>query len=294
MFSINGKLKYCLLVILSGLIFGGCNVINPAEPTPTYVHVDSFLFQNTSLPLGITSSHQINSVWAYYNNTPIGVFDLPATIPVITGGQGQLALYPGIAVDGQNNFLSKYPFYKPDTFTLVPQPGNVINCLPKTSYYPDAVFNVFSNANNLQLGIPNFKLASGSSGMGVTTLDSLEFDGHATGIITLNAATNDTMSEDSSVLNYPIPQNVDAYIEFDYKNSAPFSVGLRPNFDNFVQTVYLNGAYPSDHWQKFYLAVKDFAAQYKGNTYQVFIKAYLLAGQASGKVLITNVQLVHY
>ena len=50
-------------------------------------------------------------MWAYYNNNPIGAFDLPCTIPVVTtGASGTLELAPGIAMNGQNDLLAAYPF----------------------------------------------------------------------------------------------------------------------------------------------------------------------------------------
>src|SRR5690348_12276879 len=73
----------CILLVLLGMSMQNCNTINPRETTPTYIHIDSFRTKPGF-------SHKITAVWVYYNNSPVGVFDLPATIPVMASGTGKL------------------------------------------------------------------------------------------------------------------------------------------------------------------------------------------------------------
>ena len=285
MSGIKIKLKYLLLVVILGVAMHGCNVINPSEPVPTYIHIDSFRWDSAAATHGLARTYQVNTVWVYYNNNPIGEFDLPATFPVITNGTGQLSFYPGITVDGQNNFNTKYPFYVSDTLTLAPQPGKKITYNPKTSFYSDIKDTVLSNFE-FQTG---FSLCSGSVPL------SLDPSSPLTGVINLNAATNDTLSEDSSRINFPIPLNTQAYIELDYKNTVPFYLGMRATVGGVLTTkLYLAGIAPSDHWQKFYFAVADFAGQYKADYYQLYIKSSLDPGVASGQVLLKNIQFIHF
>src|ERR1700761_424190 len=99
----NKKLRYKLdkpffivrivqlfILIVSVFSISGCNVINPKEAVPTYIHVDSFRFTPANYELQGASTHDIRTVFAFYNNNPIGVFDLPATFPVIATGTGKL------------------------------------------------------------------------------------------------------------------------------------------------------------------------------------------------------------
>ena len=276
--SINFTIRYILLLFFVGCIGVGCNKESEKAPVPTYVHVDSFTFTNN--PLG-TSSHRITAVWAYYNNSPVGVFDLPATFPVITDGdKGRLTLVPAIPMDGLNNFLTKYPFYKSDTSTLVSQPGKTINYTPVTGYYASVKFKKIADFN----GITGFKLYSGSVPFVVD---------NATGSITLNRP-NDTLSEDSSMVNFSLTLGQDAYIELDYKNTIPFYLGLQANLSGFSQKVYLSGVNPVDNWRKFYLSLKDFEGQYQASNYTLYIKTYLGSDQTTGKVLLDNIQLVYF
>ncbi len=285
-------LKYFPVILLLGCLGQSCNVKNPKEPTPTYIHVDSFTFTNNKNITGLSLSHQIAAVTAYYNNNPVGTFDLPATFPVITNGTGKLSLYPVILLDGFNNFLAPYPFYAPDTFTFSEQPGVIINRIPKTHYFD-------STKHYLNC---NFDLASiyfspiNSTVPILTSFDKPDiFEGNGAGKISLSLP-NDTLSECISFSTFNIPAGVDAFIELNYKCTVPFYLGLKSSLNNSTTYYqrYLSGVYPSDHWQKFYLSIKDFAAQYTGDYYTLYIKAVLPAGTASGTVLLDNIQFVYF
>ena len=293
MSGIKVTLKYILLLLVTGCIVHGCNVINPAEPTPTYIHIDSFEWDNAVPDHGLSHTHQISTVWVYYNNNPVGEFDLPVTFPVITSGStpGQLSFYPGINVSGQNNFLTKYPFYQPDTsLRLTPQPGKTINYTPKTSYYSNVTdivlsdFQFTSNLNPASTGYPPFQLIS-DPGMGKC------------GWVHLNKAINDTFFEDTCLTQFPINYlgNTPTYIEISYKSTVPIFLGMKSGYQNTIFFgEYLNAIAPSATWKKFYFAISDFAAQYKGDEYKFFLKAGLDPGVDSGDVYLANIQLVHF
>ncbi len=275
------SLQYCLFILLFGWIGQGCNIINPHEQVPTYIHVDSFTFVKDSVNSSLSTTHQINSVWAYYNNSPVGVFDLPATFPIPAVGNGKLTLYPGIALDGLNSFLTTYPFYYGDTGAIVAQPGKIINYVPKTGYY--------KAAKNVQITQGNFTGFLPLTGATALTYDAGVYT------ITLNQP-NDTLSEISSAKTYALAIGADEYLEFDYKNTVPFYVGVQANLvgSGYVEKIYLSGINPSDHWQKFYLSLKDFVAQYKADSYTIYIKAGLDPGQSSGKVYLNRIQILYF
>ena len=113
------------MLILS-LFWLSCNT-NLNKQAPTYIHIDSFKFVANPAIKSLTLSHQINIAWVYYNNNPVGVFDLPAIIPVLANGTGVLSVVPAIIIDGQNNLTGQYPFYQTDTFTFTSQPGKIIS-----------------------------------------------------------------------------------------------------------------------------------------------------------------------
>jgi hypothetical protein len=280
------KLYFFISVVL---FIQGCNVVNPPEATPTYIHIDSFQLSPDSVR-GTTSSNDINTVWVYFDQRLVGAFDLPCTVPIINKTGGVVSLQAGIAVGGLTNFQVSYPFYRPDTFSLSPAPGKVVVRKPTVALYQNAVVYTVSN---FDIGSTNFSSVYGGLSIGLTSIDSERFNGNSSGVIRLRAP-NDTTTEDVCVIPFEIPINRDAYLELNYKCDVPFYVGMRSNVSGANIMTYLSGIYPSNKWRKFYLSLKDFVAQYPGDNYSLFIKATLPAGSTKGKVLLDDIQVVHY
>src|ERR1043165_596911 len=103
--------SFLIIVLLACVGSWGCNMINPDERIPTYIHIDSFKFINDNPGLTGSSSHDIKSVWAFIDGQTVGVFDLPATIPVLLDKTGELKLAPGIDNQGLTTYQELYPFY---------------------------------------------------------------------------------------------------------------------------------------------------------------------------------------
>ena len=289
MLHIYTRLKQLVFLFCCGLLSQGCNVINPTETVPTYIRIDSLHFKGNPIWPNLPVSSQITNVSVYYNNHSIGNFDLPATIPVMATGYGTLEVSAGINIDGLNNLTAVYPFYQVDTLGFSAQPGKVIKYTPVTSFYNDIKPYPISNFSGNTL----FALFAGNRTM--TTInypDPMAFEG-GTGSIQLSAVGDSSV--DSTIKSFPIPAGA-AYIEFNYKSTVPFYVGLQSNLGNVISSTpyFLGGVSPSDHWQKFYLAVQDYAAQFKGDSYNFYIKAVLDTGQTSGRLLIDNIYLITF
>lgn len=219
-----------------------------------------------------------------YNDQPLGVFDLPATMPVLATGNGKLTLKPGIAVDGFNNFMTAYPFLASDTFTITAAPDSTISYTPLTGYYTACQVQKIATFDTTTT--KEFYLAGGTTGITIN---------HATQTGEINLTQADTLSEDSSAISFALPLGKDAYIELDYRSDIPLYIGLRADLAGVLSMhYYLAGINPSDHWQRFYIALKDFEAQYQATSYNLFIKATLPSGRQTGKVELDNIRLVYF
>jgi len=283
MYNFYRRLKglFILLAILSCGI--GCNIINPSEQVPTYIHIDSFQMTGGA-------SHDIQCVWVYYNNNPVGSFDLPCTIPVITSGtSGTLQLAPGILVNGRNERPLAYPFYKLHTEELTTQPGKVITINPITSYFDSVRFTTISD---FESGITKFAKWGGTTDLVAVTADSLTYEGNGSGAIFLNSAADSSI--DSTAAPFVVRQGA-AFIEFDYKTTTPFAMGMQANLGTLYTSsiTYLAGILPNNRWQKFYLNVTGFVTNYPADNYNLYIKA-ALQEQTSGVLLIDNIKLVTF
>ena len=282
--KLYSRLLLLTSVSIALFVLWGCNAINPKEKIPTYVHIDSFIFEGNT-------SHEIKHIWVYYNNNPVGAFDLPATIPIITSGAtGSLEIAPGISINGRNERPLTYPFYKIDVSTLNEQPGKIVYYTPKTKYFDSVKFRTISE---FEAGITKFSRWGGTTNIIGVTADSLTYEGTGSGAVFLVSAADSSI--DSTTTPFVIKPGA-AFIEFDYNTTVPFILGIQANLGSLYSSNinYLAGVLPNTGWKKFYLNLSGFVNQYPADNYHLYIKTSMPAGQTNGRMLIDNVKLVTF
>lgn len=270
-------------ITLISVLATRCNIINPKEKVPTYVRIDSFSFETPDL-------YDIRYAWVYYNNNPIGAFDLPATVPVMASGTGEIKVLPGIPINGRGERPVAYPFYKGYSTTLTESPGQIVTLSPTTRYFDSTKFSVISE---FEAGITKFSKVSGTTTIISVSDPSLVFQGTGTGAVFLNSASDSTV--DSTRSSFKVGLSA-AFIEFDYKSSVNAVFGMKGVLGGVVTTDVeaIAGVLPNTKWSKFYLNITSFVNKYQGGDYYLFIKTNVPAGQKDGQLLIDNIKLVTF
>lgn len=274
-------LKFALLLILFPLLYG-CEMINPDEQIPTYIRIDSFQFQPT--PNTGTSSHHITSVWVYHNNQTVGVFDLPAVVPVYAAEQGEIMVMPGIAYSGLNGVQVPYPYYLFDTMAFLPAPGRDIVFTPVTRYMTDSLLEILHE--DFEFG-SSFVHYTGDTMRRVND-PSLVFEGSWSGQF-LQTGTDFT----EAIMSVPFTVNsMEAFVEINYKSSIHFEVGIQssdPGGSLFIN--YLYGFRPQQEWHKIYVGLQEFLSTYPNKQYRLVLKATPNNTQG-GFVLVDNIKVI--
>lgn len=288
------KLIFLSVIGLICVCISGCNIINPSEPVPTYIRIDSFRLLQTDPSKTGSISQKITSAWVYYDNQAVGVFDIPGTIPVIASKAGQLQIRPGVTLGGIKSYETTYPFYTFDTFSISPMPGKVINHTPEVRYVADAKFsyienfdlgNTFTKVNNALLTDTSIVRVDKS-----TNPDKV-FEGSGAGYIYLNSthSTSENINNDG----FPITQG-EVFLEINYKCDVAFEIGLQTTISGNIIYEYIAGMKPSNEWKKLYINIHDFVGNNKGSLYRTMIKTKLPDGQTTGYVLMDNIKVVCY
>ncbi len=283
-----------LLLITPVLLFvSACNVINKAEPVPTYVKIDSVILDIDNPSEQGSAAHNITSVWMYYNNSPVGIFDLPCYVPVITeGDKGTLSVIPGITLNGLVDLQPQYSFYTFDTITLVTQPGGTVNYTPVTRYTEAAKFPYIEDFEVGNSFIPFTPELSDDTTIHRINDKSLVFEGGGSGYISLS--TEFPYSESVSNAGFPIAAG-EAYVEINYKCNVPFEVGMYNTLSSGIDVYeYIMGVKGTDTWKKIYIDLATYSGKNPGKNYKLMIKASLPDGSSSGYVLLDNIKVVTY
>ena len=262
---------------------------------PSYIKIDTLILKSEAAQG--SASHKITDVWVFSKSGLIGVYELPADIPILEKGNTDLSIYAGIKLNGITATRVEYPFYKPVSITPELVNDSVIN-LSKINieYVSDCNFAWLEDFEN-----DNFSFRTTSNGKVLLqrTTESSE-------IFSLPGETNKssvkaTLTNDSVYLEYasyeayklPTDGERKTFLELNYKNNAEFAVGLLVNGTSVEQrpVVIVN---PSEKWNKIYINLTYALNQSSdANNFRVYIKMVKPEDVEKAYLYLDNIKLIH-
>lgn len=288
------RAKIHLLILFFFVSFSSCEIINPDEEIPSYVRVENISLLTDTLTEG-SSTNKISDVWLYVDDQPLGVYEMPVSIPVLEAGTHALQIRAGVIVNGIASTRVYYPFYAfyNDTVNLVP--GSITTVSPVVHYYSGTVFSMNEPFNG-----PGYQIIA-TAGVSdtnyyVVTDAANTFEGPA-GAAYLDAShpVFECESNDSLVL----PINNPVYMELNYKSNTEFTVGmygiiLQQHYDLNVLNIR-----PSSEWKKIYInltpAITLFTNAF-GNAfgYKPYIRMTRNSDVGDAQLYFDNIKVVHF
>jgi hypothetical protein len=243
------------------LFHSSCQLFDQPEKVPSFIHIDSFSLNIDNNNQG-TSSEKITDAWIYINGNLEGVYELPSTIPLHYEGYKNLLIYPGIKRNGIAGDRKKYPFYLPYDASTSLIPDSIIEINPTTQYEEDLYFWIEDFED------PQHKFESHSTSQaGITIISSPEnhlFEGDA-GLITMDSSQYycEIRTNELDFNQFPKNLNIPAYIELNYANNFPFTLGILhkdaslPAYQKQSLITMLPTYEDSVIWNKTYLYIPD-------------------------------------
>ena len=204
------KQSVFLLLMLSGLLCLQCDLINPEESVPAFLHIEAFTLQ-TDGPSQGSASHKITEGWLTVNDEFLGVYRLPATVPVLMEGNVRIYLEAGIKDNGIGSTPQIYPFYSPFETQVELLPEQTVQINPQTSYEPGTQFAFIEN---FESGSTIFQdVLFGAGQVEVSSNDP--FEGSFSGKIQLSM--DDPLLEVATIQAFPAlaDQSPQVYLEVD-------------------------------------------------------------------------------
>ncbi len=289
-----------LLPVITFISLSGCEIINPTEDTPSYIKINKFTLnptRNATETYG-SASHNITDAWVFANGKRIGVFELPATIPILEKDATEISIYGGVFADGMKTARFPYAFYTPFDQKVNLIPGEVIEIQPEVKFLPNLKFPLDIN-EDFATGRREFQVTgAGAYKLDINTdvLTDFPFADGAVGVIYANPAAAEPAIIEST-FNEKLPADGRAvFLEFDYKATLDFKVGVivtksgvtirDPNFLNVLKR---------DSWNKIYLNLTDEVnnPDYAGATFKIFFEMPA-SSNAKDYFAIDNVRLFHF
>lgn len=292
-----------LFLLVSAGCLSSCDVINPEEEEPSWIRIDSFSITKNPENAGKDGSlsHDIVDAWVFVDDEMIGIFELPATIPVLDEGKHKLTVGPGIKVSTVSTLRDNYLFYEAfidNEFEL--KRGGIIELNPGVRYrsaldnYEYLVVEDFDDPNKvLQLE----KVNESDTGISLTTDPGLVFEGIGSGVIHISAENSIVAIKTKE--NYILPNKGKiVYMELDYYTDFEVTIGVYVNNNIYQDEVvdYLT-LRPATEWKKAYVALTSvISGAVNPQNYYFYFNVNFgddeVAGK-DGKVIIDNVKLLY-
>ncbi len=277
------------------IIFLLCSVLavfwtacSTTELNPAYVYIEAAEVLSTSNQGANTD--KITTVWAFVGNEPLGVFELPALIPILEEGMNELTIQAGINNNGVSADRVIYPFYQAATFNLDLQPLETDTLTPVFSYSNSARFAYISDFD----AFGNFF----EGDITVTSNGNEVLSGSGSGKVELTSTNSSFVIRNSNSHALPITSQQPVYLEIDYKCTHSFDVFLEAadNLGGNPVGSFLLFITPKDDWNKIYIDLTTTIAalqQQDKDQYRIIFDGNLPDEDASGTFLWDNIKLIY-
>src|SRR5665213_2886410 len=285
-------MKHFLPAALSNLVLGilifspfGCSKFDPAEPIPSYIHIDKLTLTSIGPDQG-SSTSDIKDAWIYMDNNLVGAFQLPCTVPILADGTHHFIVKGGVLMNGLVSTRAIYPFWRGWESDLTLTRGKVTTIGTQTlNYFPGTDFVG---------GVMDFNLASAltndqTSNAVITCDPSGAFEGAASGHIHIDLTTTPY----ALCYNTPqlLPNTSDVWVEFDYKSTTAFTVGVIDDSIG-VSSPWLT-IDPTPTWRTIYVRLTDVlegAADTQTVPYNVYFGMLLPDNASSADLYLDNIK----
>jgi hypothetical protein len=282
--------KYLIgLLVFSSLLISSCSKDKYEAQVPTYITIDSFSFTTDLLSEGSASAN-ITDAWVYVNNDLVGVFELPASFPVLKEGNVELKVYAGIKDNGIAGSRARYLFYAPHIEQVTLVKGETIEISPSVTYESGLNFAWMENFENASL---SFLYTAGSDTI-INKQSTTVKEGNFSGQIYLESSMD--FFEATSIAYSNLPQNGGpVYLEMDFKTNQPLLIGVYVDANQY-NVVTLNIA--SD-WKKIYINLTDIVNEVQNvGAHKVFLGIKETSSNPfltnNPEIYIDNIKLIHY
>ena len=280
-----------LLILVSGL-FVSCEFINPDEPIPSYLYIPDIQFTNDPNTQGSATS-KITDAWVDIDDQFVGVYELPATIPLLNVGSPKITVRAGILDDGISSTRARYPFYSnyelnTTATDILLKAGTVDTLAPVVNYKDSADFRFMED---FETSFIDFETINGDIEMtAITGSDALE--GQSV-IITLTA--DDPFYEGASTESFALPDlDIPIYLELDYKCNNPFQIGIMGITGSNLSVIYKVAVNPKSNWNKIYVRYRESVTNLQASKYKIMLRAQKSDNISQARIYLDNFKLLTF
>lgn len=285
--------KIYVLLLLPLLLLSSCK---KDDNTPAWLVIDNFDLVTNEVTEGV-NSHGITDAWIFMDGQAIGVFPLPARIPILAEGSHDFVIYAGIKVNGISDTRTKYPFYERYDITLNLAANEEVIVNPTTTYKSNLQFIMIEDFEDVGVDFTK-DLVSDTD---FVVLDKVTFPsivkyGNNCGALYLN--NTDSLYRGATNANLALPSQTEIYVEIDFMNTNSIALGVIAENSSGIAThpplVILNPQEQASMvWKKIYINLfDDVNFEINATSFEIYLLSILDAELSSGEIYLDNIKVI--
>ncbi len=272
------------------LLFFSCEIINPEEDILSTIYIEKIALQ-TDASLG-TNSSNITDAWFYIDDEFLGVYPLPANIPILKSGSQEIIVEAGIKKNGISASRINYPYLNRYTINKDLTPNQTCSISPFVNYK----INEFPYQEDFEGNGTILNVITDSINHSIEKIYSNIYDpilGNTYGKILISGEEGEIFECRTNSIS--LPKDKQVYLELDYKSSTTFVIGMyatNSQLTNKTAVIYLN---EKEDWNKIYVSLTESINSF-GNgfdNYNIFIGMSRNEDQDINELNIDNVRIVY-
>lgn len=284
------------ILIFTTLSFSSCYKFEGDQTIPSYLKIDSISL-DTYYPEEGANTQKITDAWVYINDNLIGVFELPAVVPVLKKGPNDIDIRCGIKLNGISSTRVPYPFYSPvsfENYELYEDSIHVLGSI-ETKYTPNLEFGWMEDFESSGLTLEEVSTSDTAIKRTIAGDPNAYLSEYSSYSGIVNLTTEKPTWSATSLNSFEIPkQGSSVLLELDFKTDNYFNVALLlKEYGQFVKIPLLTMNHSST-WNKIYINLgPNISLHPQAEYYKVVIESGLEAGKSSATIYLDNIKLVY-
>jgi len=275
--------------VLVGLSFPSCSKEKLEAQIPAYIAIDHFNLTTNTSTQG-SASEKIVDAWVYVNDDLLGVYTLPAKIPVLAEGVRNLKIYAGIKENGIGSTRVRYLMYTPYDEQVNFVVGETITINPDITYQSSLQFPFLEDFENASL--PFSYHANSDTDLTKSAIDV--FEGDFSGRVFLTPSMSFFEMQTTTLTSLPT-NGAPIALEFDYKCNETMLVGIYAGTEQ-LSLVFIN---PTTSWNKIYVNLTGIvSSRPNAGSYKVYFGILDVPSlpflTANPELYFDNMKIVHF
>lgn len=270
------------------IVLAGCR---KTESVPAYLEIDAVTVSATDEQGG--NSSKITEVWVTVDERSLGVWQLPARIPVLAEGVRNIGVTGGIQRNGSFDDRLRYPYYTIWNGTAELKSGATVTVNPVVQYQPSSIwFERFNDAGSQLVA----NAGSDTTLLLISPGDRPEavFDGSQCGGFVLDAL-NDRLAlqteQNFAGASGPV------YLEMDYSTDIALTIGFTYESEGVTEyeawvVLVPTASVGSISWNKVYVDLSSLFNTPGITGRDIYIGAQLSGGRTSAAGYFDNLKIV--